>query len=313
MSITRNGVRETVRPAPPDPTPSVIKRARARLNGESRPAGGPLPGSVRRRRTRTLVLAATLLVLLPAAGAAFFANRQPATYAAEAELVYRGVDTGSTDVIGRELETQQLLLTGAPAVEVAARAVRQSPADLAKRVSTQVVKASNLVRLRVQDHSASVARQVASSLVTQYTQTLQKKVADRIAQHNQPIDAQLHTLNTRLAAITDRLRVIGSSDINVPNALQSEQTSLQSEQTAVRQQIAELQTQEIAWTTTNPTAGLATVDVVSPATVLPRPVGPQPLRAAAAGALVGLLLAFLLVAFARRRQAPGETEGAARS
>ncbi len=52
-------------------------------------------------------------------------------------------------------------------------------------------------------------------------------------------------------------------------------------------------------------SGIGEVRVVDPPTALPDPVGPQPLRAAAAGALTGAVLVAAFLAFLRLRNEPG--------
>lgn len=329
MSTTSTGAAgprggEAVRPIPrkgaADPAarpPGIAgKRDATRGNGKGkddadrRPAGHPTVSPRRRRRPLVLVLLATLLVLVPAATAGFVAMRQAPTYAATADILYKGVDTSSTDVMARDLQTQQLVLVSPRALAVIAPAVGRKPAELAAHTTAAVVLASSVVRLTVKDRSRDVARRVAESLVSQYTQFLQSRVAARMAQQRQPVDAQVASLNKRLDEIANRMGAIAASGPFLPTTLQAEQQSLQVQESVIRQQIAGLQAEELKWSTDNPTAGLGSAEVISPAAVLPAPVGPQPLRAAAAGALVGLLLAFVLVVFVRRRRSTADPEAA---
>ena len=261
-----------------------------------------------RIRTVLLVTAAVLLVLLPAALAGYLSAQQPPTYAAVADVLYTPVDSGNTDAVDREMATQQHLLTDRNALATAGRPVGRSATAVLQSLTTEVLDGSDVIRLTVEDESARVARSLAASLVAQYTAEVQARSTARLDEQRSAVEAQISALNTRLGAVIDRTRAIAASGLILPPVLQAEQRSLESEELVLRQQISALQEEAVRWTVDNPDAGMPTADVLTPATVLEEPVGPQPLRAAAAGGLLGLLLAFLLLAFTRVKRSPDVSE-----
>src|SRR3954462_5269058 len=96
-------------------------------------AGRDLAGLMRslgrraRRRSLRRGLFAVLLVLVPTVVAAVVSAQQPPTYAAEAEILYRGGQGTTSDTIERELETQGVLMVNGTAIDSAARAVGHDP------------------------------------------------------------------------------------------------------------------------------------------------------------------------------------------
>ncbi|HEY4605536.1 MAG TPA: hypothetical protein VIH08_14505 [Blastococcus sp.] len=316
---------ETADPADPEAAPTVAHPEPRWLTGPPPTTGGrsvrwreiagrDLAGRMRslgrraRRRPLRRGLFAVLLVLVPTVVAAVVSAQQPPTYAAEAEILYRGGQTTTSDTIERELETQRVLMVNRTAIDSAARAVGHDPESVSKRVDTKVVEGSNVLRLRAEDRSRRVARVLVESLVARYTAVVQQSATNRLDAQRQAVDAQIAGANARLAQIGDRVRQITGVGLQQPPPLQAELRALESEADTLRQQVVDLQEQSLQWNVANPDAGMATAEVLAGPTILDKPVGPQPLRAAAGGALVGLLLAFGLVTFSRRRRTAGDSE-----
>src|SRR3954470_24806607 len=157
--------RRTRRGPPPPPTPSragstappAPHREPPGLTGPPPTTGGrsvrwrgiagrDLAGRMRslgrraRRRPLRRGLFAVLLVLVPTVVAAVVSAQQPPTYAAEAEILYRGGQGTTSDTIERELETQRVLMVNRTAIDSAARAVGHDPESVSKRVDTKVVE-----------------------------------------------------------------------------------------------------------------------------------------------------------------------------
>src|SRR5215213_5650695 len=278
--------------------------------------------SWRRRWASTPALQALtvlLIVVVPAAGAALVSAQLPPTYGAVAEILYQGTDATSPETVDRELATQQVLLVSRPAIASASRAVGRDPVEVAKKVDTEVVEGSNVLRLQATDKSAAVARELVTSLSTQYTAVVQETAATRLDQRRQAIVARIDATNTRLSQINDRILTLsrgpaipaGVGNTQLPLGVQAEVRTLETEAQALQQQVADLQEQAVQLDA-NPTTGpqIATAEVVVGPMLLPEPVGPQPLRAAAAGGLVGLLLAFVLVTLVRHRRSAEHREAA---
>jgi uncharacterized protein involved in exopolysaccharide biosynthesis len=264
-------------------------------------------------------LAVVLIVVVPAVGAALISARMAPTYGAEVEILYQTGDAGSPETVERELATQRVLLVSRPAIAAASQDVGRSPVEVAKHVKTEVLEGSNVIRLRATDTSARVARLLATSLAEQYIAVVQEKGAARLDQRRQAITAQIDAANARLAQINDTVFALsrgpaiqaGVGNIQLPLGVQAEVRSLETEAGVLRQQVADLQ-EQIVQLDADPAAApqVARAEVVVEPMLLPEPVGPQPLRAAAAGGLVGLLLAFGLVTFLRHRRSADHPEAA---
>jgi uncharacterized protein involved in exopolysaccharide biosynthesis len=280
-----------------------VRHAAAPAELGERPAA-PRAGARRgRRRPRgwRLVTVLLLLLLLPTGLAGGLSSLQPPTYAAQADILFEAGDSGSSDTVERQLATQQVLLLSRSAVAAAAAQVGLTHDDVLGAASVQVLEGSDVLRLQVEDGSRARARAIAQSLVTQYTQAVEQRVTDRRDQQQNVIDGQLSELTARLVEISDRIAQIAA--VAQPSAaLAAEQRGLESEAQTLRQQVADLQAGALSSNLDNLDAGVGRAEVLAPPTVLDQPVAPQPLRAAAGGALVGLALAFGLLAYVRQRQ-----------
>src|SRR3954453_17485649 len=124
---------ETADPADPEAPPTDAHPEPRWLTGPplttgARPvrwrgiAGRDLAGLMRslgrraRRRSLRRGLFAVLLVLVPTVVAAVVSAQQPPTYAAEAEILYRGGQSTTSDTIGRELAAKRGLMGHGPAI-----------------------------------------------------------------------------------------------------------------------------------------------------------------------------------------------------
>ncbi len=283
--------------------PKVVVRARPRA---------------RQRLTSALRgFAVVLLVVVPAGVAAYVSAQQPPTYGAVAEVLYSGGPAASQEDVDRQLATQRVLLASRSAIASTAQAVGRDPETVAKNVKTEVLEGSSVVRIQVEDRSARVARAIVTSLVTNYQTAVEQQANRGLDERRQAIDAQIVAANDRLAQINDRIRVIsvGPGRLPLDQAVQAEVRTLESEAAVLRQQVVDLQQQALQLNPANPEQAIATARIVTDSTVLPEPVGPQPLRAAAAGGLLGLLLVFLLVTFVphRHRRRADDEAAVARS
>jgi capsular polysaccharide biosynthesis protein len=229
---SENGAPPVNRPAaspasitrPPPPPPRARHGGAASFQQPLAPDGG---GGTRGGRPKLLIgVLVAALVLLPAAGAALWSTQQPATYAAQVDLLHEPSDTSTSDSIDRQLATHQVLLLRRDDLDAAAETVGRDPDQLAENISVEVVEGSSLLRLQVVDQDRDRARDTATFVADRYV-----GIADGLA---------------------------SSSNIG-------------------------------------------RVTIVAPATVLPEPVGPQPLRAAAAGALLGAVLGLAFLALLRLR------------
>ena len=277
----------TTRTPPMRPEPTPVE-----------PPSPPRPLPRRRRAAGWAVLATVVLLAPPALSTAVSATR-PTTYAAQADILYRGADTTSSQSIDRELATQQVLLASRPLVDEAATLVGREPRDLADDVSVEVVDASSILRLRVVDTDSARAQRAVESLAEQYTAAVATDPASQADEQERALLAtRADELAERLEAVTARVTEIAAVD-PAPAALATEQRALESEAQVLRQEVATVEAQVVELDRRVLQRPGASASVVAGALVLDEPVGPQPLRAAAAGLLLGLLLLAGVVAVAR--------------
>jgi hypothetical protein len=249
-----------------------------------------------------------LLLLVPPAVAAALSAAQPPTYGVVADILYEGDVTASSESADRELATQRLLLLSRSAIAQAAREADRSAKELTKDTSVEVPEGSSILRLQVEDESAATARAIAESLVTQYTTAVEERRAARVAGQRELIVTQIEGRAARLTEITARIAAVAAqigivpSTRTAPAGLVAEQQGLEAEAQLIRQQVADLQTQLVEIDVLNLEGGAGRAEVMVSPTVLEEPVAPQPLRAAAGGVLVGLLLVFALLTLVRFRQ-----------
>jgi uncharacterized protein involved in exopolysaccharide biosynthesis len=269
--------------------------------GQASPGDGASPVAPGRLSTPRLIAVFATLLLLPPIIAGLLSSAQPPTYAAQVDVLYRNSDTtGST--IERELATQQVLLQSRALIAEVAEAAGRTPEDLAEDISVEVVEGSNVLRLQVEDQNPERAQEIARSLVDQYIAARQEQVAGSAtsAQERDLLQQQVDGLTTRLDAVNTRVAEI--LEVQEPStAAQTEQRSLEAEAQTVRQRLVELQSQLINADIRAVREGVSPARILSAPSVLDEPVAPQPLRAAAGGLLVGLLLALALAALLRVR------------
>lgn len=310
-----------------DSTPRPPARARRPAKDAQERPSTPAPRVTATRGPRRmfrLVLgcAAAFLLLAPPVAAAALSAAQAPTYGVVADIVFEGDSSASSETADRELATQRLLLLSRSAIAQAAQEAGRSAKELTKDTSVEVPEGSSILRLQVEDKSAATARAIAESLVTQYTTAVEDRRTARLADQRELIGTQIDGRTKRLTEITARISAVAAqigvvpSTRTAPAGLVAEQQGLEAEAQLIRQQVADLQTQLVEIDVLNLEGGAGRADVLVSPTVLDEPVAPQPLRAAAGGVLVGLLLVFALLTLVRvrfRRKPPQTQPAVSRS
>jgi uncharacterized protein involved in exopolysaccharide biosynthesis len=241
---------------------------------------------------RRLLVVAVALVVVNAVLAGMYSASGPAVYAAQADLIYNRSGTSPAQDIERELATQQVLLASRSHISEAAEAVGLEPGELSKRVEVEVVEDSRVLRLRVQHEEPERALRAAQDLVEAYQATVaeQSSAVDTSDEERRLLQERIAALEERLGPVQRRRAEIGAVD--TPSAaLSAELRDLEEEAGALRQQIAAHQLEMTNSDVRGLQVSAAAVEVLTPPFVLDDPIGPQPLRAAVAGLLVGILYA----------------------
>ena len=215
-----------------------------------------------------------LAIVVSGAVAGFVASLQfPVQYAARAELVYLIGQEAPTGFLreDRNLTTQALLLRSRSVLAPVAATAGLTADGLEKKFQVELVEGSEVIRLEVRDESREAGQAILTRIIDRYT-TVSRDVAP--AETRAYLQAQLDEVRRRLAQ---------------PRLDGSERGALTERETALLAQVDSLNL-----------AGAQVKVVVAPYSA-PDPVSPQPLLAAAAGALVGLLVAGTLILVQARR------------
>ncbi|HEY6424027.1 MAG TPA: hypothetical protein VIY28_12425 [Pseudonocardiaceae bacterium] len=258
---------------------------------DSRGSGRLTPAS----QTRLLILALTIILIGTAAGwAAAFVL--PKTYGARAELFYpisQGQQNGDPLQQDRQLSTQLVYLKSRAVLGPIAQKQGRQFSDLDSDLSVQILQNSEVIQVEAHGSTAEAARQ-----------TLQAVMAGYLALSGQPTGVT-RNLGIQLAeahANTVQLQTRAQQLVAAVLAGTATQASLD----ATRAQIVVSQDREKAiqarideLTLTGQTGTDA--QLLTPPYPLPDPVSPQLLITIGSGALVGLIVAGVVVAVASRR------------
>lgn len=244
----------------------------------------------------SLLALASVIVVLSAGVALVGALIWPKTYAARAEVLFPITQEQPTGFLreDRSMTTQLLLIRGRAVLGPIAAQQQRSVEDLAGHVTVEVVETSEIIQLEVTDRSQDRAVQTAQAILDAYL---------GLSQSGQPalrqrLETELVATGTALAEaqrkLTAQQGVVAAGDATA-ETLVPLQAAEQAQQSRQQQLQAQLDAINLA-----PVGQLLTP---------PYPVGvvsPRPVFAAVTGALVGLLLAAVVVAVVARNRTTGE-------
>lgn len=242
-----------------------------------------------------LALAATIILLtagLALAGALIWPN----TYAARAEILFPITQEQPTGFLreDRSMTTQLVLMRGRAVLDPIAKEQQRSVEDLQEHITVAVVQSSEIIELQVTDRSPERALQTVQAVVSNYlglSQGGQPTQRERLATELAAVNTAVTDAQNRLTAQED-LVTGGTATADTVVPLQS---ALQAQQSRQQQIQAQLDMLNLA-----PVAQLLTA---------PYPAGtvnPGLMFVASVGALVGLLLAAVVVAVVARSRTTRE-------
>lgn len=311
-------------PAVPAPPAPVAPRPAAQPDGPSAeplPLAAERPGSAhvaprvgeaaaeqpavaRTRRSlqtwsaQRLFAVSTALVLLFVLTAYLASSTQPTVYGAQADLLFKV--PGSSQEAERQLATQQVLLSSRGVLAPVAERFDVLLPTLAASQQVELLAGSEILRLQVRNEDADIAVRLTQAIADSYIESVSTTLGDAGSEQERQLRDQIADLSVAAAAGRTRLDEIASlraAGDGTPEA-SSEERRLQVEDTTLTQRISTLQAQLTELLIRNASGRPA--EILTPAYLLDEPVGPKPVRAAAAGAMVGLLLAGGLLALALR-------------
>jgi hypothetical protein len=234
-----------------------------------------------RNRPAVAVLA-LLLVIVPAVIGLLVSQARPKVYAARAEVLF-----SAEDFVVDEATSETLALIGrsnrvlAPVAEAAG----VSLADLQRSVSTSVVGTTTVVGLEVRRDDPEEATDLARAITEEWVAVARRPTTAVDAGLRAAIDVQ----TTRLGEIQAEL---SASDLSADRraSLEQDRDDLITRISQLNDDLSTLQGADLFLGHTAAILKQARVDRT--------PVEPQPMQAAIAGGVIGLLLAGALVAVA---------------
>jgi uncharacterized protein involved in exopolysaccharide biosynthesis len=245
--------------------------------------------------TRLVLLTLTIILLGTAAGLAG-ALVLPKTYGARAEILYsigreQGGDPLKQD---RQMSTQLVYLKSRAVLGPVAQKQGRQFKDLDENVSVQVVDNSNVIQVEAHGATKLAALQTLQSVMDGYLTLIGQPTGVSRNLDTQLADAKANTAaaETRIQQLTPAV-VAGTATQVSLNEARAQLVASQDREKAVQARIDELNLTG----QTGPDAQLLT-----PPYSLPDAVFPQPLIAAGTGALVGLIVAGVVVAVSSRRR-----------
>jgi hypothetical protein len=228
-----------------------------------------------------------LVVLLSVLGAWVWSTRQPVQYEAitllhlkdpTAGQLFPQNDAAAID-LNRYVRNQSALIASPAVLDRAARLVnsRVSSKQLARQVTTEPSKDADIITVRVRDHTAPGAAQLANAVGRSYEQVAVRLSGTATNDAIKQLRATGVTLAQRLDALEDGIRSAPQDQ-----ALKAERIAVADQLTRVEERKAEL---------TAESEGSNPVAMRVPAEPPEQPVQPRPLLLMAGGALLGFAVA----------------------
>lgn len=222
-------------------------------------------------RSLMVVQLLALIVAASALWAYFYAGAQNRVYGGRAEILYEAPEARTTGEAQRLIATQVELLRSPRVLDPVAEEFGLTTEELGEDLAVSEAGGADVIRLTVADPDPTRAVALAQAAASSYVREVQ-------AAESPAGDRARTFLERRIAALTRELSALPAD---------SPRTQLLLTQIGVLEdRLTEVGLEQI-------TRSGATI--LTPATLLSEPIEPRPRRAAAAGALVGIFIASLVV------------------
>jgi len=226
------------------------------------------------------------------------------SYGARTEIYFplnQQLASGSFLREDRSLSTQLVAMTSHAVLDPVAQRFHLSYNSLAKKVLVSVVQASEVIRIEVDDPSPAQAQALDTAIAASYLKT---QPDPNITTENY-LNGRVSALNTQLGTLTTQFNSLeqrrqNSTTAANPNPAESPtELAVASEISSINNQVSSLQSR-LDTVTVNELQQPHVQQLTKPY-LLSGPVAPKPMRVALAGALAGIMLAAIAVAFLFRR------------
>jgi uncharacterized protein involved in exopolysaccharide biosynthesis len=248
-----------------------------------------------------LLLQLCVLTVVGAAIASYlYSDRRQEIFGGRAEILYEGREIRSATEAERQIATQRALLESASTLGPIAGRFGPALDDLDEHVSVESVGDSNVLRLTVGDADPALAVAVTQAVAESYIAQVRRGESPEIEKAKGLIESRIEELAGQLSDLQTRFgnaeRQVAARQSTVEDGqLLAEMQSLLGRIGSLQDRLTELEVQQIT------DAGAR---ILTRAYLLDEPLEPQPLRAAAAGAIAGLFVACLAVLVAGRLRPP---------
>jgi uncharacterized protein involved in exopolysaccharide biosynthesis len=234
---------------------------------------------------------ASIVLLAVAMLAAFAAShlRTP-VYAAVTDVLFSESDSLPAQSMERQIATQAVVLASRDIIGPVADEHAVAFDELSDRLSVEILRDTNVIRLRVEADDPQVAQELAGGVVDRYlehhasTETAANGVTEVLERNLVELEEELADVNERVSRL--------DGERATPDGLEArsaEQVRLESRATMLSQRIASLQDRLLDEELDR--SSRATPEIIAEASALPEPVTPTLLESLAAAGVAGILVA----------------------
>ena len=242
-----------------------------------------------------------LLIVVGAALSAYlYSDRRQEIFGGRAEILYEGREIASATDAERQIATQRALLDSASTLGPIAERFGLALDDLDEHVSVESVGDSNVLRLTVGDPDPELAVAVTQAVAESYIAQVRRVESPKLEKAKGLIESRIEELAGQMSDLQKRYgnaeRYVAATQSTVDDGqLLAEMQSLLGRIGSLQDRLTELEVQQVTG---------AGAHILTRAHLLDEPLEPQPLRAAAAGAIAGLFVACLALLVAGRLRQP---------
>jgi uncharacterized protein involved in exopolysaccharide biosynthesis len=255
------------------------------------------------------VLVGILLTVLAMVAAFAASHLRTPVYAAVADVLFSESNSLPAQGMEREVATQAVVIASRGIVGPAAADRGVSFDELSERLSVEILRDTNVIRVRVEAEDPQAAQELVGEVIDRYLQHF-ASTENAAAGTTEVLERHLAELSDELDEVNERVSSL-DAERDTEDGLQArsaEQVRLESRANLLSQRIASLQDRLLADELER--SSQATPEIIAEASALSEPVTPTLLESLAAAGLAGILvagslfMAGLLLRPRLRRRAP---------
>ncbi len=232
-------------------------------------------------RVLVIALAALLVIGIAAAGGYVVGSGEEKLYAAQTEVIF---EPGDTNVdLQEEMATQEVVVRSLDILGPVAEEFSVPIETLEETLAVEVVRGSRVLRLTVGHADPETARRLAEAIAQRYVEVTNATAQTSTTRTGELIAERIDAFTRRLSQVESRIdRAQAQEREDEVARLEAEQEFLLDRIGNLEDSLAEVQVV---------TSSAARTRVLTSAFVFDEPIRPRPLERAAAGALIGMVIA----------------------